>query len=224
MRGLFEEQAIVLDYLPNGRPDDERPIYMKEALAQAIGDTRFTLLELVIKRDFNLNTHDIVNIGKDNREEVDYVKQKISYDELTGTSKSELPYIVEELVNKHEEDYVHFFNRAGPITTRFHKFELLSGVGKKLMWELIKTRKKKKFESFKDISERIHLLPTPEKTIAKRIVDELKGVDKYIVLRNWKWDLLRQEQKEERRKDRSDGYKHTRSKRYTGPTYDIKTY
>ena len=224
VRALYEETAIILDFLPNGRPDDERPIYMRESLAHAIGDIRYTILELVVKRDATVKTHDRVNIGKENREEIEYVKQKISYDDLTGTAKSELPYIVEEIVSEHKEDYVSFFNRAGPITTRFHKFELLPGVGKKLMWELITSRKKKEFKNFDDLTKRIHLLSQPEKTISKRIVDEIKGADKYIVLKNWRWYLLIEKNREDRQDDRQDGYRHTHSRRYTGPTYDIKTY
>lgn len=224
MRTLYEEEAVILDFLPSGRPDDERPIYMRESLAHAIGNIRFTLLELVVKRDVTLSAHERVFIGKENRDKIDYVKQKIKYDDLTGAAKSELPFAVEKLVDENKADYVEFFNRAGPITTRFHKFELLPKVGKKVMWDLITTRKKKPFASFEDLRERIHLLQNAQKTVAKRIVDEIREVDKYIVLKNWRWDLLLEKQREERQGDREDGFRHTHSRRYTGPTYDIKTY
>ncbi len=42
-----EEEAIVLDFLPNGYPFDSRPMHLKTAIAQAIGKENFTLLELV---------------------------------------------------------------------------------------------------------------------------------------------------------------------------------
>jgi predicted nucleic acid-binding OB-fold protein len=37
MESTKEENGIVLDFLPNGYPMDERPMYMKSPIAQAIG-------------------------------------------------------------------------------------------------------------------------------------------------------------------------------------------
>ena len=45
-----EETAIVLDFLPNGYPYDNRPMYKKTPIAQAIGKEHFVLLELVPKK------------------------------------------------------------------------------------------------------------------------------------------------------------------------------
>jgi putative nucleotide binding protein len=52
--------------------------------------------------------------------------------------------------------------------------ELLPGIGKKLMWGIIEEKKKGKFESFKNLVERVKGLHTPEKLIAHRVMDELK--------------------------------------------------
>jgi len=40
-----EEEAIVLDFLPNGYTSDKRPSHMKTAIAQAIGVYNLNLLE-----------------------------------------------------------------------------------------------------------------------------------------------------------------------------------
>jgi putative nucleotide binding protein len=42
------------------------------------------------------------------------------------------------------------------------------------MWEILAERKKRPFDSFADISNRVRGLYHPEKVIAKRIEDELK--------------------------------------------------
>lgn len=49
-KDLREEHAIILDFLPNGYPFDKRPIHKKTAIAQAIGTSHFSLLELVPKK------------------------------------------------------------------------------------------------------------------------------------------------------------------------------
>ena len=60
-----------------------------------------------------------------------------------------------------------------------HQIELLPGVGKKHMWEIINARDEKPFESFQDIKNRVKLLSDPERLIIKRITLELEGTEKH---------------------------------------------
>ncbi len=170
----MEDYAVVLDFLPLGRPRDERPMYKKEPVAFAMGEKYYTLMELVPKRGVQLQIHERVYIGKDERDKIAYIRRRVGYDELSAAAKSELPYVIEELVAKNEKSFVDFFNGAQALTTRLHALELLPGIGKKLMWELIEERKKKPFESFEDISNRIKPLSDPRKLIVKRILSELE--------------------------------------------------
>ena len=63
-----EEYAVILDFLPNGLPMDTRPSHRKSAIAQAMGKSRFTLLELVPKKEVFLNPNEEVYIGEGKRE------------------------------------------------------------------------------------------------------------------------------------------------------------
>ena len=89
--------------------------------------------------------------------------------------------VIKELVGKNEKKFVEFFNKAAPINTRCHQIELLPGIGKKHMREIIEEREKKPFESFKDLKERVKLIPDPEKVVIKRIIEELDNKDKYHI-------------------------------------------
>ncbi len=173
----MEEYVYVLDYLPQGRPEDERPLYKREPLVLALGDRHFTLLELVPKKGVDISIHERLYIGKKERDKIEYIKRRISYDELTAAARTELPYVVEEIVRKREKEFVDFFNKATPVTTRLHALELIPGIGKKLMWEILEERKKKPFESFEDISKRIKAISDPAKLITQRIIMELEGED-----------------------------------------------
>jgi len=174
-----EENVIVLDFLPNGHPFDPKPSHLKVPIAQAIGKEHFILLELVPKKGNFLQPHEEVYTGEGKRDKIHHIQGKIGYDRLTQTSKSELDFVIKELVKKNEKRFVEFFNKAGPINTRRHQVELIPGIGKKHMWELIEERKESEFKSFEDIKERVKLMPDPEKSIIKRILAELKGMDKY---------------------------------------------
>ncbi len=176
-----EEYATILDFLPNGYPFDARPMHKKTPIAQAIGNERFVLLELVPKKDVFLRPYDIIYIGKGKREEIHHIMGKLTIDKLTGTAKNELDFVINDIVSKNEKKYVDFFNSAQPLSTRMHQIELLPGVGKKHMWQIIEERKIKPFESFDDVKHRVKLLPDPKKTVVKRILEELSGKEKYYL-------------------------------------------
>jgi putative nucleotide binding protein len=175
----YEDRGIVLDFLPQGKADDPRPIHLREQLAQVLGDTFFTLLEVVPKEGVTLVPHERVAIGKEQRDKVDRVKHRVSYTELSAAAKAELPSAVEKLISENPDRFLDFFNKAPPITTRFHQLELLPGIGKKLMWAIIEERKKGPFKSFQDLEKRVKGLSDAKKMIAKRVAMELEGVDKY---------------------------------------------
>ncbi len=65
---------------------------------------------------------------------------------------------------------------------RRHQIELLPGVGKKHMWEILEKRKEKDFDSFEDIRKRVKLMPDPKKAVVKRLLMEIKGEDKFKIL------------------------------------------
>ena len=178
-----EEYAIVLDFLPNGHPFDNKPGF-KTPIAQALGRDHFVLLELVPKKGNFLQPHEEVYIGEGKRDKIHHIYGKINYERLTQTAKEELNFIVEELVKKHEAKFIEFFNKAGPINTRRHQLELLPGIGKKHMTEILERRTEKEFKDFNDIKTRVKLMPDPEKIIAKRILTELQGEDRYNLFTN----------------------------------------
>lgn len=176
---IKEEYAIVLDFLPNGYPFDSRPMHMKTPVAQAIGKDHFILLELVPKKGQFLQPYQEVYMGAGKREEIHHIVGKIPLDKLTQTAKMELEIVIKDIVIKNQSKFVSFFNSAGPINTRRHQLELLPGIGKKHMWELLERRKEKPFENFDDIKTRVKLMPNPETTIIKRIMSELEEQDRY---------------------------------------------
>jgi len=179
MKGAKEEYAIILDFLPYGYPFDPRPIHRKTAIAQAIGQAHFVLLELVPKKGMSLQPSEIVYIGDGKRDKIHHILGKMQLDKLTQTARGELDVVIHELVKKNEGRFIKFFNESAPINTRRHQIELLPGIGKKHMWEILEQREQKPFASFDDVKQRVKLMPDPEKTIIKRILMELNNEDKY---------------------------------------------
>ncbi len=177
MEKRYEEYAYILDYLAHGRPA-ARHSYRAGALVQLVGEEFFTLLEATVREGSILKPYDRVYVGKDSRHEITYIIGRIGFDELTSAARVELPGVVERIVLNREPWFINFFNAAQAITPRMHALELIPGIGKKYMWQVINDRERKPFESFEDLQKRTEL-PNPVKLITKRVMEELEGDSKY---------------------------------------------
>ncbi len=176
---IREDRAIVLDFLPHGYAFDDGG--MKTPIAQALGLGHLSVLELIPKKGVFLQPQQEVYIGDGKRDEIHHVKGKISQEKLTSTAANELQHAVEKVVNEQEQRFIEFFNKAQPLSMRMHQLELLPGLGKKHMWEILEARKERPFTGFDDLKERVKLLPNPKQVVIKRILSEIEGKEKYSV-------------------------------------------
>ena len=168
----YEEYAYVLDFSPRGKSvvikGREGPI------VQAIGEERLTLLELLAVENQDFEPGERVRIGKEGREKIVSVLGKLSFEELTPESKSSLLSVVERIVKSNELRYVAYFNELQPLTPRLHGLELIPGIGKTFMKQIVDGRERQPFKSFEEIQQRVGLRE-PAKLLARRIVEELSG-------------------------------------------------
>ncbi len=174
---MKEENCIILDYLPTGYPDRRHA----EPVAQALGTSFFSLLELIPRSELDLKQEESVYIGEGKRDKIKFIKGSLEFRDLTNMSQTLLPDVIERIIKDNEKKFVDFFNKSGMITPRMHQFQLLSGVGKKHLVDILDERKKKLFESFEDIRIRIPQFPDPVKIIVERVMEELKDDQKYYL-------------------------------------------
>lgn len=169
----MEDYARILDYIPQGLPDERS--FKREPIAYAVGEDEWKLFELIPKPDAALQIGDRIYIGKEPelRKEILHVKRRISFSDLTHAARSEMPFLIHDIIMEKEERFIQFFNEAQAITTRYHMLELLPGLGKKTMWSILDERKKEKFKNFEDLAKRVPTLHHPDKLIAHRIESEL---------------------------------------------------
>ena len=170
-----EEHAIVLEYLPNGYPLEGKRL----PVIQAIGKASLTLLELVPRKGAELNIGEEVYIGEGKRDKIYYILGRLKREKLTEAAKNQLNEVIQNYIKEHEQIFVDFFNNSDAINKRMHQLELLPGLGKKHMQEVLKQRKEKPFKDFEDIKQRVANLPDPEKIVEKRIIKELTSMERY---------------------------------------------
>ena len=176
-KNLKDEYAIVIDFISKIGYEEESII--------AIGTTNFTLLELIPRKEASIDRTEKVYIGEDKRDKIRFIKRAVKYEELSSMAKDELFSVLVDIVNKNVEKYVNFFNTAGAVSIRKHSLEMIQGIGKKHLLDLIDTREEQKFSSFDDIKQRCPYLKNPQESLAKRIIEEIKKEDeiKFFVKR-----------------------------------------
>jgi putative nucleotide binding protein len=171
-------RAVVLDYLAHGRSDDDRPRYRKSPLAYAVGIEDFRLFELVVdgEADVGIGDRIVVDPSEARTDGIERAN-RVDFDDLSGGARSELSYVVEDIVDAEERRFVDFYNDAQPVTLRLHQLNLLPGIGKKLRNAILDERKRGPFESFEDLGDRVAGLHNPRQVIVDRIMEELREDD-----------------------------------------------
>lgn len=177
---MKEETCLILDFLPEGYADRRK----SEPIAQALGTAYFSLLELVPRESITLTPEEEVYIGEGKRDKIRFIRGQIEYNHLTTLARTLLPELVEKLVRRNEQRFIEFFNKGTTITPRMHQFQLLPGIGKKHMADILEERRKKPFEGFEDIKQRVKLFADPVKIIAQRVIQELEANEKYYIFVN----------------------------------------
>ena len=168
----YEEFARVLDFLMRGKSAVIRG--REGSIVQGLGEERLNILEILAMDDMTFTTGERISIGKESRNKIISVLGRLSYEELTREAKDQLPGVIEEVVKANEIKYIAYFNELQAITPRLHGLELIPGIGKTFMVQIIKQRQMKQFDSFDEIQERVGLRE-PARLIAKRIIEEISG-------------------------------------------------
>lgn len=180
---MKEEKAIIIDFLPHGYPL-EATKGRHAPVAQAMGLSHFTLLELVPRRDVKLELKEEVYIGPERRDKIYFIKGRLLKSKLTETAKLQLEDFVAKVIVERESIFVDFLNKAEALSTRLHQLELLPGLGKKFTKALLEEREKKPFKSFDDVKERVKGIPDIKKIIEKRLLEELTQEQRHKLFTN----------------------------------------
>jgi|TARA_B100000959_G_scaffold90024_1_gene95636 putative nucleotide binding protein len=168
----YEEYAYVLDFNPHCK---SKMIRGREGpILQAIGEERLTLLEILALNGVEFKVGERIYIGKEGRTKVVSVLGKLIHEELSNDAVSELETIAELVIKNNEDQYIEIFNSLHPVTPRLHALELIPGIGKTFMNQIINERSRLPFKNFDNLQERTGI-KEPTKLIAKRIVEEISG-------------------------------------------------
>ena len=173
-----DEYAYVLDVIKSASAFNDNK------LVQAVGTANFNLLELVPRANIEIDSFEKVYIGDDSRDKISSIRRVLFADKLTKDSKDILIDVLIQIIKENEKDFVNFFNNALPLSIRSHSLELIPGIGKKHVTDILMEVRAKPFENFEDITQRCPFISKPEESLAKRIKDEIENKDDFKLFRN----------------------------------------
>ncbi|NAZ28082.1 MAG: DUF655 domain-containing protein [Caldivirga sp.] len=180
-----EEYAYVLDIIP---PEEalmketdiiRRGFPRRDTYLQVVGEEYFTLLLVTLKHEATVEVGERVYIGDGVRDKINKIVRRLKYDELTPQARQELESMVDKIVKARERFFIDWLNKVGPLTLKLHSIELLKGIGKKTLNQILEERAKKPFESFEDFKNRIGV--NVQRLIVERILREIQGNEQYYV-------------------------------------------
>ena len=102
----MEDYAYVLDVLPDGRPDSKRR-FRREPVVYGLGIEEFKIFDMEPVTGAAINIGDRCYIGKETEErtQIDHVRARVNFVELTHTAQSELAFVLDEVVKENEEKF-----------------------------------------------------------------------------------------------------------------------
>ncbi|MEL9990422.1 MAG: DUF655 domain-containing protein [Thermoproteus sp.] len=180
-----EEYGYVIDVIPPELAAYKLPAKIRRefprdsSYAHILGEDHFTLLEVTLKPGAKVEIGERVYIGPGQRDKVDKIVRRIRYEDLQPPAREALAQIVRQIVASQEQRFVDWFNKAGPLTIKMHSLELLQGIGKKKVQEILAERRKKPFENYEDIKKRVGI--DLVELLTDRILTELQGKDPYYM-------------------------------------------
>ena len=100
----MEDYAYVLDVLPEGRPDSKRR-FRREAVVYGLGIEEFKIFDMKPVPGAAINIGDRCYIGKETEErtQIDHVRARVNFVDLTHTAQSELGFVLDDIVKDNEE-------------------------------------------------------------------------------------------------------------------------
>lgn len=137
---------------------------------QCISEPSLYLLRARVSDSSGLSVGATVEISMESIGSLSEVRMK----DLSGTSQQELIQALSSSIQADPERHISFYNSAGPMSLKFHSFQLLSGIGNSKAIQMVQKRGIAGWHAFEDVDEACGIESV--KLLAERYVKEMEDV------------------------------------------------
>jgi len=156
-----ESRLRIIDIL------ERRPIGYE---IQCISEPSLYLLRARINGKEDISVGGTIEIPTENVGPLSEVRLK----DLSGTSQQELAGALSESIISDTERHISFYNSAGPMSLKFHSFQLLSGIGNSKAIQMVQRRGIAGWQTFEDVDEACGIESV--RLLAERYMKEMEDV------------------------------------------------
>ena len=105
-------------------------------------------------------------------EKIALVLGKGRYRELPNQAQAAIVDVMKEILSENPKTCLEFYNRAGPVSLKYHAFQLLPGVGPRKATQMVKSRVSAGWMTFEEVDEACTI--DSLQLIVDRLVEELQ--------------------------------------------------
>tara|TARA_Y100000588_G_C13976358_1_gene805206 strand:- start:67 stop:636 length:570 start_codon:yes stop_codon:yes gene_type:complete len=162
-RHPFQEEKFlrVLDI------QDRRPIGHE---IQCISQPSLFILRARLSGESDISAGETIELPSDNIGSLSEVRLK----DLSGTSQQELVGALSDSILADKERHISFYNSAGPMSLKFHAFQLLPGIGNSKAIQMVNNRGSSGWSSFEEVDESCGIESV--RLLAERYIKEMEDV------------------------------------------------
>ena len=162
-KGPFEDEIgiRILDI------QDRRPVGHE---IQCISEPSLYLVRARVSEANDISVGASIDLPSENIGSLSEVRLK----DLSGSSQQELVGALSASIEKDTERHISFYNSAGPMSLKFHAFQLLPGIGNSKALQMVQERGMAGWNSFSEVDEACGIESV--RLLAERYVKEMEDV------------------------------------------------
>ena len=162
-KGPFEEETglRILDI------QDRRPIGHE---VQCISEPSLFILRTRVTEVTGISVGERVDLPSGNIGALSEVRLK----DLSGSSQQELVGALSNSIREDQDRHISFYNSAGPMSLKFHAFQLLPGIGNSKAIQMVQQRGLSGWATFEEVDEACGIESV--RLLAERYVKEMEDV------------------------------------------------
>ncbi len=158
---LQESRLRILDVL------ERRPVGHE---IQCISEPSLYLLRARVNDVGSISVGETIEIPTEKVGPLSEVRLK----DLTGTSQQELAGALSSSIISDTDRHISFYNSAGPMSLKFHSFQLLSGIGNSKAIQMVQKRGIAGWQTFENVDEACGIESV--KLLAERYIKEMEDI------------------------------------------------
>ena len=163
----YEVRIRILDI------QERRPIGHE---VQCISEPSLFILRARVSDASGFSVGETVDIPSENVGPLSEVRLK----DLSGSSQQELVASLSASISSEPERHLSFFNSAGPMSLKFHAFQLLAGIGNAKAIQMVQKRGGSGWNSFEDVDDDCGIESV--RLLAERYVKEMEDTAQTLSL------------------------------------------